>query len=148
MKLSRAEYKALYESLMPPSPTGRTVPWAFCVGGAVCVLGQGLKALYLALGLAEADAGPAVSVTLIALGALLTGLGLFEKLARRAGAGTLIPITGFANAITAPAMEFRAEGLIPGACVKMFTIAGPVLSLGLGASMVYGLILWAMETGL
>ncbi len=148
MKLDRKQYKELYTSLMPPSPSHKTVPMAFLVGGAICALGQGLKTLFLSLKLEEQAAGTAVSITLIGLGVLLTGLGLFGKLAKRAGAGTLVPITGFANAIASPAMEFKSEGWVLGACVKMFSIAGPVLAFGISASVIYGLILWAMEAGL
>lgn len=142
MKLDRKEYQALYRRLMPPSPSQRTVPAAFVTGGGICLLGQVLKTLYLSAGLEEQTAGTAVSVSLILLGVALTALGLFEKLAKRAGAGTLVPITGFANSIAAPAMEFRTEGFVLGTCVKMFSIAGPVLSFGTVASMVYGLLLW------
>ncbi len=148
MKLDRKQYKELYTSLTPPSPSHKTVPMAFLVGGGICLLGQVLKTIYLALELEEKAAGSAVSITLVGLGVLLTGLGLFEKIAKRAGAGTLVPITGFSNAIAAPAMEFKSEGWVLGACVKMFSIAGPVLAFGISASVVYGLILWAMETGL
>ncbi len=142
MKLDRKEYQALYRRLAPPSPSRRTVPAAFVTGGGICLLGQVLKTLYLSAGLEEQAAGTAVSVSLILLGVALTALGLFEKLAKRAGAGTLVPITGFANSIAAPAMEFRTEGFVLGTCVKMFSIAGPVLSFGTAASMVYGLLLW------
>lgn len=142
MKLDRKEYQALYRRLTPPSPSQRTVPTAFVTGGGICLLGQLLKTLYLSAGLEEQTAGTAVSVSLILLGVALTALGLFEKLAKRAGAGTLVPITGFANSIAAPAMEFRTEGFVLGTCVKMFSIAGPVLSFGTAASMVYGLLLW------
>ncbi len=148
MKLDRKQYKELYTALMPPSPSDKTIPAAFLVGGTICALGQGLKLLFLALDMEEKAAGTAVSVSLIGLGVLLTGLGLFEKIAKRAGAGTLVPITGFSNAIAAPAMEFKSEGWVLGACVKMFSIAGPVLAFGISASVVYGLILWAMEAGL
>ena len=116
--------------------------WAFCVGGAICALGQGLRMLYEGARLDGQSAGTAVSCSLILLGVLLTALRLFEKLARFAGAGTLVPITGFANAIAAPALEFKTEGFVLGSCVKMFSIAGPVLTLGISASVIYGLILW------
>ena len=115
---------------------------AFLVGGAICALGQGLRMLYEGAGLDGQSAGTAVSCSLILLGVLLTALRLFEKLARFAGAGTLVPITGFANAIAAPALEFKTEGFVLGSCVKMFSIAGPVLTLGISASVIYGLILW------
>lgn len=142
MKLNRKEYAALYRQASPPSPSYKTVPAAFLVGGTICALGQGLRMLYEGAGLDGQSAGTAVSCSLILLGVLLTALRLFEKLARFAGAGTLVPITGFANAIAAPALEFKTEGFVLGSCVKMFSIAGPVLTLGISASVIYGLILW------
>ncbi len=142
MKLNRKEYADLYRQASPPSPSYKTIPAAFLVGGAICALGQGLRMLYEGAGLDGQSAGTAVSCSLILLGVLLTALRLFEKLARFAGAGTLVPITGFANAIAAPALEFKTEGFVLGSCVKMFSIAGPVLTLGISASVIYGLILW------
>ena len=142
MKLNRKEYADLYRQASPPSPSYKTVPAAFLVGGAICALGQGLRMLYEGAGLDGQSAGTAVSCSLILLGVLLTALRLFEKLARFAGAGTLVPITGFANAIAAPAVEFKTEGFVLGSCVKMCSIAGPVLTLGISASVIYGLILW------
>lgn len=142
MKLNRKEYAALYQHAAPPSPSGKTVPAAFLVGGCICALGQGLRMLYEHLGLSEQWAGTAVSCSLIFLGVTLTALRLFEKLARFAGAGTLVPITGFANSIAAPALEFKTEGFVLGSCVKMFSIAGPVLTFGISASVLYGIVLW------
>lgn len=142
MKLNRKEYADLYRQASPPSPSYKTIPAAFLVGGAICALGQGQRMLYEGAGLDGQSAGTAVSCSLILLGVLLTALRLFEKLARFAGAGTLVPITGFANAIAAPALEFKTEGFVLGSCVKMFSIAGPVLTLGISASVIYGLILW------
>lgn len=112
----------------------------FLCGGAICTLGQVLRNLYESLGLSGDDAGTAVSVTLIFLSALLTGLGLFDKLAKHAGAGTLVPITGFANAMVSPALEFKSEGYITGTAAKLFVVAGPVLVFGISASVIYGLI--------
>ena len=114
--------------------------WAFLVGGAICALGQYLMGFYRRLGLDQDMAGTAVSVTLIGAAALLTGLGWFDKLAKRAGAGTLVPITGFANAMVSPALEFKTEGLVAGTAAKLFTVAGPVLVFGISASVVYGLV--------
>ena len=142
MKRSRQQYTQLYKELSPNSPTLRNLPAAFCTGGAICALGQGLLTLYLRLGLDKTAASGAVSITLIFLGVTLTALGLFEKLARFAGAGTLVPITGFANSVASPALEFKTEGFILGTCVKMFTIAGPVIVCGTAASVLYGLALW------
>ena len=145
MKLDRKEYQALCARYTPPSPSRRTLPAAFAVGGAVCLLGQVLRTLYENAGLEEKAAGTAVSCTLIFLGVALTALRLFEKIAKFAGAGTLLPITGFANSIAAPALEFKTEGFVLGTCVKMFSIAGPVLTWGISASVAYGLLLWLLE---
>ena len=114
---------------------------AFLAGGAICALGQAVTFGYMALGLTEESAGIACSVTLIFLGAGLTGLGIYDKLAKFAGAGTLVPITGFANSVAAPALEYKTEGRIGGTAVKMFTIAGPVIVFGSAAGAVYGLVL-------
>ena len=110
------------------------------MGGAICALGQYLLDLYQRLGLDQDGAGTAASVTLIGAAALLTGLGWFDKLAKRAGAGTLVPITGFANAMVSPALEFKTEGLVTGTAAKLFTVAGPVLVFGISASVVYGVV--------
>ncbi|MBQ4578936.1 MAG: SpoVA/SpoVAEb family sporulation membrane protein [Clostridia bacterium] len=145
MKLDRKEYRALCKEQERPSPSRRTVPAAFAVGGTLCLLGQVLRTLYQTAGLDEKAAGTAVSVTLIAVGVALTALRLFEKIAKFAGAGTLVPITGFANSIASPALEFKTEGFVLGTCVKMFSIAGPVLTWGISASVAYGLLLWLSE---
>ena len=111
------------------------------VGGVICTLGQALTDLYAVCGAAAETAAVWCSITLVFLGALLTGLGVYDDLARFAGAGSLVPITGFANAVVSPALEFKTEGLVTGTAVKIFTIAGPVIVYGIGASVVYGLIL-------
>ena len=116
--------------------------WAFVVGGAICVVGQLLSHWYGTLGLDDSDAGTATSVTLVFLSALATGLGLYHKLARWAGAGTLVPITGFANSVTAPAVEYQKEGQVFGIGCKIFTIAGPVILYGVFTSWVLGLLYW------
>ena len=139
--MTNAEYSKLVSQYAQPSPILKDCLWAFLVGGGICALGQGLREGYLYLGLEEDVAAGMVSVSLIFLSALLTGLGIFDRLAKHAGAGTLVPITGFANAVAAPALEFRSEGFTTGTCVKMFTIAGPVLVYGITASVLYGLIL-------
>ena len=141
MKMTNAEYAEYVRQRQPASPLGADMAKAFLVGGLLCCLGEALGSFYGSLGLAREDAGCAVSITLVFLGALLTGLGVYDDMARFAGAGTLVPITGFSNAMVAPALEFKREGLITGTCVKLFTIAGPVLVCGVGASVVYGLIL-------
>jgi len=133
-------YKQMTDEATPPGKHLSRFLWAFCVGGGICALGQLLQNVYLGRGLEQQMASTLTSATLIALSALLTGLKVYDNIARLAGAGTLVPITGFANAITAPAMEFRTEGLVLGTGAKMFTIAGPVIVYGLAASAVYGVI--------
>ena len=140
MDISKQEYNQLIQAHARPSPLVQDMLWAFFVGGAICTLGQVLRNLYESLGLSGDDAGIAVSVTLIFLSALLTGLGLFDRLAKHAGAGTLVPITGFANAMVSPALEFKSEGYITGTAAKLFVVAGPVLVFGISASVIYGLI--------
>ena len=140
--MTEKEYGALIKEMQPKSPIGKDCLLAFCVGGLICALGQGILNGYLALGLAKDDASTAMSMTLVAISALLTGLSLYDNIAKFAGAGTLVPITGFANAVAAPAVEFKTEGFILGVGAKMFTIAGPVIVYGVFASVVYGLIYW------
>ena len=142
MEMTNAEYRQFVEKQAKKSPLGRDCACAFAIGGAICVLGQLILNGWLRLGLEEQAAGTATSCTLVALSALLTGLGLYHRLARYGGAGTLVPITGFANAVVSPAMDFRAEGLITGMGARMFQVAGPVLVFGTLASVLYGLILW------
>ncbi len=141
MKMTNQEYNKYVESKAQPSPIWKDLLWAFVVGGGICALGQGLLALYQTLGAGQDDAATWVSLTLIFLAALLTGLGLFDNIAKHAGAGTLVPITGFSNAMASPALEFKSEGLILGTGAKLFTVAGPVLVYGISSSILYGLIL-------
>ena len=143
--LSSQEYNAYVQSKAKPSPMGKNLVWAFLVGGFICLIGQGLMDFYKSRGLGVEAAGTAVSVTLIFVTALLTGIGVFDNIAKHAGAGTLVPITGFANAMVSPAMEFKQEGLVTGTAVKLFTVAGSVLVYGISASVIYGLILWIMK---
>ena len=138
------EYDALVRQLSPKSPIWKDTLMAFLVGGGICVIGQLILNGWGELGLAKDDAATATSVTLVFLSVLATALGLYHRLARYAGAGTLVPITGFANAVASPAIDFRAEGLITGTAVKMFTVAGPVIVFGTAASAVYGLVLWLL----
>ena len=140
--MTEKEYGKLVKNMAPRSPLGKDCLFAFLVGGAICTLGQLIMDIYLALGLDKEDAGTAMSMTLVALSALFTGLSLYDNLAKYAGAGTLVPITGFANAVAAPAVEFKTEGFILGVGAKMFTIAGPVIVYGVSASVVYGVIYW------
>ena len=141
MDMTNQEYSRYVEQKAKPSPIWKNLTWAFCAGGLICTGGQALLNLYRGCGLSEGDAGTAVSVTIIFLAALFTGLGWFDKLAKHAGAGTLVPITGFANAVVSPALEFRSEGLVMGVGAKLFVIAGPVLVYGISASVLYGLLL-------
>ena len=145
MNLTNQDYGKLVNERSRPSPMGKNLVWAFVVGGAICTAGQALSNLYQSWGLDQEQAGTAVSVTLIFAAALLTGLGCFDKLAKRAGAGTLVPITGFANAMVSPALEFKSEGLITGTAAKLFVVAGPVLVFGISASIFYGLILCLLQ---
>ena len=140
--MTEKQYGKLVQELSPPSPIGKDCLWAFLVGGLICTLGQFFINWYTSLGLEKQDASTAASMTLVALSALTTGLSLYDNLAKHAGAGTLVPITGFANAIAAPAVEFKTEGFILGVGAKMFTIAGPVIVYGVSASVVYGLVYW------
>ena len=142
--MTEREYGKLVKEMAPKSPMGKDCLLAFLVGGLICLLGQLAMMGYTALGLEKQDASTAVSMSLVALSALLTGLSLYDDIAKFAGAGTLVPITGFANAIAAPAIEFKTEGFILGVGAKMFTIAGPVIVYGVCASVVYGLIYWIM----
>ena len=140
--MTEKQYAKLVGEISPKSPILKNCIWAFLVGGAICTLGQAFLELYKYLGLNETDAGTACSMSLVALSALFTGLSLYDNLAKHAGAGTLVPITGFANSITAPAVEFKTEGFILGVGAKIFQIAGPVIVYGVSASVIYGLIYW------
>lgn len=144
MDMNREEYKQYAEQHMPRSRAGRNMLRAFVTGGMICAVGEALSRFYSSRGLDEETASTAVAVTLIVLGAALTAFGVYDRLAKFGGAGTLVPITGFANAVTAPALEFKTEGKITGTAAKMFVIAGPVIVYGVSAGAVYGLILWLM----
>ena len=140
--MTEKEYQKLVDEISPRSPVGKDCLYAFAIGGMICTIGQFFINFYTKLGLDKTDAGTAASMTLVVLSAILTGLSLYDNIAKHAGAGTLVPITGFANAIAAPAVEFKTEGFILGVGAKMFTIAGPVIVYGVSASVVYGLIYW------
>ena len=140
--MKEREYGKLVQEFSPDSPMGWDCLRAFVVGGLICALGQLLMGLYGKIGLDKEMAGTAASMSLVALSALLTGFSVYDDIAKFAGAGTLVPITGFANSITAPAVEFKTEGFILGVGAKMFTIAGPVIVYGVSASVVYGLLYW------
>lgn len=141
MKMTNKEYEKYVNEISPKTKMTAHLLWAFLVGGAICTLGQGLKNMYVYFGLDKEMAGTAMSVSLIFLAAFFTALGVYDNLAKHAGAGALVPITGFSNAMVSPAMEFKSEGLITGMAAKMFTISGPVLVFGISASVIYGIIL-------
>ena len=140
--MTEKEYGKLVQEMAPKSPVLRDCWNAFWIGGLICAIGQAILNGYVALGLDKETAGTAMSMTLVVISALLTGLSLYDNIAKHAGAGTLVPITGFANAISSAAVEFKTEGFILGVGAKMFTIAGPVIVYGLAASVVYGFIYW------
>ena len=140
--MTEKEYAQLVKEMMTPSPIRKDCFNSFLIGGLICVIGQFFVNRYKALGLDQEMAGTAASMTLVALSALLTGLSVYDNIAKYAGAGTLVPITGFANAIAAPAVEFKTEGFVLGVGAKMFTIAGPVIVYGVSASVVYGFLYW------
>ena len=140
--MTEREYGKLVQSMAPKSPILKDCVNAFWIGGLICAIGQLFLNGYTTLGLDKTDAGTATSMTLVAISALLTGLSLYDNIAKHAGAGTLVPITGFANSIAAPAVEFKTEGMVLGVGGKMFQIAGPVIVYGVSASVIYGIIYW------
>ena len=143
MNMSQKTYQKYADARAPKSPVVKDCSRAFLVGRLICAVAQGLTDVYTRLcGMAKEDAGTLTAVTLVLIAAVLTGLGVFDRIAKFAGAGTLVPITGFANAVVAPAVEFKTEGFILGVGAKMFTIAGPVIVYGVLASVVHGLIYW------
>ncbi|MCI9648053.1 stage V sporulation protein AC [Oscillibacter sp.] len=145
MDLSPQEYQQYVKQRAQKSPLVKDVALAFVIGGLICVLGQLIQNGWAAAGLSQEDAGTATSCSLVLLSALLTGLNLYNKIARFGGAGTLVPITGFANAVVSPAIDFKSEGFVTGMAAKMFLVAGPVIVFGTLASVIYGVVL--MLTG-
>ena len=144
MDMSPQEYQQYVKQRAQSSPLVKDVILAFVIGGLICVLGQLIQNGWAAAGLSEEDAGTATSCSLVAMSALLTGLNLYNKLARFGGAGTLVPITGFANAVVSPAIDFKSEGVVTGMAAKMFLVAGPVIVFGTLASVLYGAVLMLM----
>ena len=143
MNIEKKSYKKYADAHAPASPIVKNCIWAFLVGGLICAVGQRLILLYTEVcGLGKKDAGTLCSVTLIFIAALLSGLGWFEKIAKHAGGGTLVPITGFANSVVSPAIDSKAEGFILGVGAKIFTVAGPVLLYGILAGAIWGVIYW------
>ena len=141
MEMSKQEYQKFVQARAKSSPIVKDCVLAFAIGGGICVVGQLIMDGFTALGLERTDAGTTTSISLVFLSALLTGLNLYNKLARYGGAGTLVPITGFANAVVSPAIDFKSEGFITGMASKMFTVAGPVIVFGVTASVLYGIVL-------
>lgn len=142
MKMTPDEYNKLTQKASPPSPLVKNLTMAFLIGGLICTLGQGFILIYQYMGISQEIAASYASISLVFLSVLLTGLNVYDNIAKVAGAGTLVPITGFANAMAAPALEFKSEGYILGLGAKMFVIAGPVLVYGISASVIYGLIIY------
>ena len=146
MQLDKEQYKKLYKKEMPRSKAVRDCVIAFGVGGFICVIGQALLTLYGSIEGIDKDAAALLtSATLIALAAFLTGIGWYDNIARHAGAGTLVPITGFANSVVSPALEFKSEGLVLGTGAKMFIIAGPVIVYGTAASVIAGIVMLMLK---
>ncbi|MBQ3160596.1 MAG: stage V sporulation protein AC [Oscillospiraceae bacterium] len=140
MNISKQQYSTMVKKISPNSKSRTDILKAFLIGGFICSIGQGLLDLFTYFGFDEKSAAAWTSISLVFVSALLTGLGLYEKIAKHGGAGTLVPITGFANAVASPALEFKAEGFVLGVGAKVFAIAGPVILYGTAASVVYGLI--------
>ena len=145
MDMSPKEYQEYVKQKSKKSPIVKDTVLAFLIGGTICVMGQLIRNGWAAYGLAAEDAATATSVSLIFLSVLLTALNLYNKLGRYGGAGTLVPITGFANAVSSPAIDFRAEGIVTGMAAKMFLVAGPGIVFGTTASAVYGVVLWIIK---
>ena len=147
MNMSKETYKKYADARAPKSPVVKDCFRAFLVGGLICCLGQGLTDVYTRLcGMPKEDAGTLTAATLVLIAAVLTGLGVFDRIAKFAGAGTLVPITGFANAVVSPAIDSHSEGLILGVGAKIFTVAGPVLLYGTLAGTLYGVVYWMVTT--
>lgn len=146
MKVSPDEYKKMGDSAVPPTKEWQNLCGAFLIGGAICALGQALTNAYKAAGLGAPAASTLCSISLIFISAVLTAAGIYDNIAKFGGGGTLVPITGFANAVVSPAMEFKSEGWVLGVGVKMFTVAGPVIVYGTAASVLYGIVYWLLST--
>lgn len=143
--VSKKEYSTIVKNNSPKSKCFVNCIKAFLIGGAICLIGQILINLYQTMGMNEDDSKTLTSVSLIFIGILLTAIGVYDKIAKHGGAGTLVPITGFANAVSSPAIEFKSEGYIAGLGAKLFIIAGPVIVYGVAASVVYGAVLWVLH---
>lgn len=144
-QMTKEEYQKFASSFYPKSPSAKNILFAFLIGGFICTIGQMFLDLYTFIGLDKTDASSAVSITMIFFGALLTGLNVYDKIAKVAGAGTIVPITGFANSIVSAALEFKSEGFVLGMAVKMFIVAGPVLVFGIVSSFVGGFLYFLIQ---
>ncbi len=142
MKITPKEYDEMTKQASPGTKSYKTIPMAFLIGGLICVIGQALTNWYKSMGMDTDTASAVTSVTLVFTAALLTGLDLYNSIAKHAGAGTLVPITGFSNSVVSPALEFKSEGLVLGLGAKLFIIAGPVITYGITASAIYGVIVY------
>ena len=145
MQLSNSQYNEMAKDASAPSKSWFNIPKAFVIGGLICLIGQGILELYKATGFEKDEAAALTPLTLVLFSAVLTGLGLYPKVAKHGGAGTLVPITGFANAVVSPAIEFKTEGWVLGVGAKVFAIAGPVILYGVTASVIYGLIYFVVN---
>ncbi|MCC8191829.1 MAG: stage V sporulation protein AC [Ruminococcus sp.] len=146
MNMSKKDYDKIVKEASPPTKSYKTIPCAFLIGGLICTLGEGLLNLWQYLDFSEKTAGALTSICLVFLSALFTGLGLYPKIAKLGGAGTLVPITGFANSVVSPAIEFKTEGYVLGLGAKIFIIAGPVILYGTVAAFIYGIIYWLLTS--
>lgn len=146
MNITPQEYKKIYKKASPKSPIMKDCFLAFISGGLICTIGQLLADIYIKqMNIPQKEAQAWVSVTLVGFGAFLTAINIYDNIAKYAGAGTIVPITGFANSIVSPAMEFKSEGYVLGTGAKMFTIAGPVIVYGVVSSIIYGLVVWIFK---
>lgn len=145
MEISNKNYGEMVKKASPPSPVAKNCVWAFAVGGAICCLGEALFKLYGMYGMDTLETRTMVSVTLIVVAAILTGIGIFDKIAKYAGAGTVVPITGFANSVVAPALEYKSEGFVMGTGANIFKISGPVIAYGIFTSTVFGAVYYVVQ---
>ena len=145
MDISNKKYNEMVKKASPPSPVLKNCLWAFSVGGAICCLGELLFKLYGMFGMDTVETRTMVSVTLIVIAAILTGIGIFDKIAKHAGAGTVVPITGFANSVVAPALEHKSEGFVMGTGANIFKVSGPVIAYGILASTAFGLVYYIVQ---
>ena len=145
MAISKDEYGKMADKASPNSPVFKNCIKAFLIGGGICCFGQLLNTIYQSAGMSGDEVKAATPCTIIIITAILTGIGVFDKIARHAGAGTIVPITGFANAVVSPALEVKHEGMVLGTAAQMFSIAGPVIVYGVGSSFIYGIIIYIFK---